>query len=411
MCRELGVRSGGACPGPERRRTRAAPVLALAGGTLLLALIMLGLDARPVAAAPPAPGSQGVLVLETRAAGDGGLQMDAVAVSPQPAPAGAPLVITQTYTTQPGDTLSGIAVRLGMDPAALAAQNKLADTDRLQAGQVLIAGGRMLPAPALPAGGVWQRAQFWPWPPAQGQTVLVWLQTAVPLSITATFAGNPYPDVSAGRRSWMLLPVPALQPLGPQALVLVAGGTTFTLTLPVVAGVFQSEEVPASTADPILSEAAKVNAEETRVAVLLAGESLGDWTLRSRFRSPVPRDLPHTSPFGTRRIYGSSPNPGYHAGEDFAADPGTPVLAPAAGRVILAERLFVRGNAVILDHGNGVFSGYWHMQKLDVAAGDHVVAGQELGEVGTTGMSTGPHLHWELRIDGVAVDPLQWLEP
>jgi murein DD-endopeptidase MepM/ murein hydrolase activator NlpD len=78
--------------------------------------------------------------------------------------------------------------------------------------------------------------------------------------------------------------------------------------------------------------------------------------------------------------------------------------------VVLAEPLFVRGNAVVLDHGRGVFTGYWHLQKLEVKAGDRVVAGQMLGEVGSTGLSTGPHLHWEMRVRGVAVDPLQWTE-
>jgi murein DD-endopeptidase MepM/ murein hydrolase activator NlpD len=100
-----------------------------------------------------------------------------------------------------------------------------------------------------------------------------------------------------------------------------------------------------------------------------------------------------------------------HAGEDFSAPPGSEVLAPAAGTVLLAESLFVRGNAVMLDHGSGVITGYWHLQKLNVESGQRVEAGQTLGEVGSTGLSTGAHLHWELRVRGVAVDPMQWVEP
>ncbi len=79
--------------------------------------------------------------------------------------------------------------------------------------------------------------------------------------------------------------------------------------------------------------------------------------------------------------------------------------------VVLAAALFVRGNAIVLDHGNGVYTGYWHLSALDVAAGDQVTRGQLLGEVGSTGLSTGAHLHWELRIAGMAVDPLQWVAP
>ena len=100
-----------------------------------------------------------------------------------------------------------------------------------------------------------------------------------------------------------------------------------------------------------------------------------------------------------------------HAGEDFSAPPGTVVRAPAAGTVLLAEPLLVRGNAVILDHGGGVLTGYWHMQKLDVQPGQQVEAGQALGEVGSTGLSTGAHLHWEFRVRGAAADPMQWVEP
>jgi murein DD-endopeptidase MepM/ murein hydrolase activator NlpD len=65
---------------------------------------------------------------------------------------------------------------------------------------------------------------------------------------------------------------------------------------------------------------------------------------------------------------------------------------------------------VVLDHGSGVFTGYWHLQELAVRPGDRVEPGQLLGRVGSTGLSTGAHLHWELRVNGVPVDPLQWVK-
>ena len=120
-------------------------------------------------------------------------------------------------------------------------------------------------------------------------------------------------------------------------------------------------------------------------------------------------NFPHTSPYGSRRTYGNSPTITAHAGEDFSAAAGTPVLAPAAGTVVLAEPLFVRGNAVVLDHGGGVYTGYWHLSELNVQPGEQVAAGQQLGAVGSTGLSTGAHLHWEMRVGGLPVDPLQWL--
>jgi murein DD-endopeptidase MepM/ murein hydrolase activator NlpD len=117
-----------------------------------------------------------------------------------------------------------------------------------------------------------------------------------------------------------------------------------------------------------------------------------------------------TSPFGTRRSYNDGPVSGFHGGTDFGAGTGTPIYAPAAGRVVLAEELIVRGNAVLIDHGIGVFSGYWHQSELAVREGQTVQPGDLIGYVGDTGLVTGAHLHWEMRVGGFAVDPIQWTE-
>ncbi len=130
---------------------------------------------------------------------------------------------------------------------------------------------------------------------------------------------------------------------------------------------------------------------------------------RRLFLRPVADEFLTSAPFGQRRSYNSGPISGFHAGQDFAALEGTPVMAPAAGTVVLAEPLVVRGNAVMIDHGGGVFSGYWHLVDIAVSAGQPVQPGDLLGHVGTTGLSTGNHLHWELRVNGIAVDPMQWV--
>jgi murein DD-endopeptidase MepM/ murein hydrolase activator NlpD len=77
---------------------------------------------------------------------------------------------------------------------------------------------------------------------------------------------------------------------------------------------------------------------------------------------------------------------------------------------VLADELIVRGNAVLIDHGLGVFSGYWHQSDLAVQAGQSVQRGDLIGYVGDTGLVTGAHLHWEMRVGGIAVDPMQWTE-
>jgi murein DD-endopeptidase MepM/ murein hydrolase activator NlpD len=117
-----------------------------------------------------------------------------------------------------------------------------------------------------------------------------------------------------------------------------------------------------------------------------------------------------TSNFGTRRSYNGSEVASFHAGADFGGDVGIPIYAPAAGKVVLAEKLMVRGNAVIIDHGLGLFSGYWHQNQLVVHVGQEVKPGDLIGFVGDTGLVTGPHLHWEIRLNGIAVEPLQWVQ-
>jgi len=110
--------------------------------------------------------------------------------------------------------------------------------------------------------------------------------------------------------------------------------------------------------------------------------------------------------FGRRRVLNGKPR-SPHAGADFGAKAGTPVRATQAGRVALAEELFLAGNAVIVDHGLGLYTFYAHMESLAVKAGDEVMAGATLGRVGATGRVTGPHLHWSLVLNGARVNPVQ----
>ncbi len=124
----------------------------------------------------------------------------------------------------------------------------------------------------------------------------------------------------------------------------------------------------------------------------------------------LPVEGPLTAPFGARRSYNGGPATGYHGGVDIAAGTGTPVHAAGSGTVVLAETLQVRGNAVIVDHGAGVHSAYYHLSRIDVSVGEQVRQGQTLGAVGATGLATGAHLHWEVRIGEIFVNPLEWTQ-
>jgi lysostaphin len=117
--------------------------------------------------------------------------------------------------------------------------------------------------------------------------------------------------------------------------------------------------------------------------------------------------------YGVRRYYnGKFANDYYHRGIDYAGAAGSPVVAPAAGRVALVGKVSqgfrVHGNLVGIDHGQGVTSIFMHLSRINVKEGDLVQAGQLIGAVGSTGASTGPHLHWGLYVNGQSVDPVPW---
>jgi len=111
-----------------------------------------------------------------------------------------------------------------------------------------------------------------------------------------------------------------------------------------------------------------------------------------------------SSPFGLRRFFnGQERNP--HSGLDFAVPAGTPVAAPAAGRVVLVGDYFFNGRTVFVDHGQGLISMFCHLSEIDVRVGDEVARGATVGKVGATGRATGPHLHWNVSLNNVRVDP------
>ncbi|ESA33361.1 peptidase m23 [Leptolyngbya sp. Heron Island J] len=120
-----------------------------------------------------------------------------------------------------------------------------------------------------------------------------------------------------------------------------------------------------------------------------------------------------SSEYGVQRYYNGEFAEGYyHRGVDYAAATGSPVVAPAAGYIRLVGRVSegfeLHGNTVGIDHGQGLLSIMIHLSRIDVSEGDFVQAGQRIGAIGSTGASTGPHLHWGLYMNEVAVDPVPW---
>jgi murein DD-endopeptidase MepM/ murein hydrolase activator NlpD len=146
----------------------------------------------------------------------------------------------------------------------------------------------------------------------------------------------------------------------------------------------------------------RANAEAAEVKAIYARRT-PELFFHEDFVSPIPGAV--VSHFGERSVFNGVPK-APHAGADLRAAQGTPIKAPAGGKVVLAKELFYSGNTVILDHGYGIYTLYAHMSRIDVHDGDLVTQGQVLGLVGMTGRVTGPHLHWGLKVGGVdRVDP------
>jgi murein DD-endopeptidase MepM/ murein hydrolase activator NlpD len=167
----------------------------------------------------------------------------------------------------------------------------------------------------------------------------------------------------------------------------------------------QALQVAPAQVDLSAEDLARVERER-----LLIDAALDHWSdvepVTLRLTQPVPGI--RSSSFGLRRVFnGQARNP--HTGMDIAAPSGTPVLAPAAGEVAAVGNYFFNGNTVFIDHGRGFVSMYCHLSAIDVQAGQHVAAGERIGQVGMTGRATGPHLHWGISLAHAWVDPALFL--
>lgn len=316
------------------------------------------------------------------------------------------------YTVVHGDTLTRIAARFGRSAWEVALANGLSLAQPIYPGQRLVIPGEGPPLPALPPPFVAVSAH--PLPAVQGRAfaVRVTVTQGVTVTLSGSFADQRLRFVEEATGSWAMAGLNAFTPPGLYPLVITAtlptGETSvFQQRVQVVEPGYPREEL---ILDPQTSQLLdpKLLAEERAIVMGIYTQFTPERLWESLFQLPASGEI--TSRFGTRRSYNGGPYSSYHEGTDLNGFVGDPVYAPAAGRVALAQKLTVRGNAIILDHGGGVFSGYWHLSKILVNVGDEVRPGQKIAEIGATGLVTGSHLHWEIRINGVPVDPMQWTQ-
>jgi murein DD-endopeptidase MepM/ murein hydrolase activator NlpD len=312
------------------------------------------------------------------------------------------------YVVRPTDTLRRIALRHGVSPWTLVANNHLESAAVVYAGQELVVPGEgpgLLPAP-------FASIEIQPLPVTQGSTMIIAVHTTAPIKLQGKlFDRDVYFAEEKGTYYGMVGIYVFTEP-GLYELTLTAWGsdglsTSLTTEVVVEAGRFGYERIDLPPDRSSLLDPALIAAERERLDTIShTFTPERHWT--TPFQRPSVGTI--TAYFGTHRAYDAGPYTSYHSGVDFRAPSGTPVYASAAGTVVLAEPLAVRGNVVFIDHGWGVLTGYWHLSSIEVAVGQYVEQGEMIARVGNTGLSTGAHLHWEMWIGGISVNGLQWLE-
>jgi murein DD-endopeptidase MepM/ murein hydrolase activator NlpD len=218
-------------------------------------------------------------------------------------------------------------------------------------------------------------------------------------------------------RAWAALngtcyfPIDLLQPPGRIAISVSGTGPRESAHISVEANDYGTEEITL----PDIPQA-NPSREDLRRDALDRVQLTKIWSRKetpSQFTLPLGppvRPLPPGKSFGVKRIFNGKVAEHVHTGSDYDAPVGSPILAVASGTVVLAKEMFFEGNAVFIDHGDGLISEYFHLSELKVADGQQVKKGETLGREGSTGRATGPHLWFGVRWHDARINPKFVLE-
>jgi murein DD-endopeptidase MepM/ murein hydrolase activator NlpD len=340
--------------------------------------------------------------------------------SPYEIYAGMSLVIPQSEDTPepglrlslaPGQSLLELAVLSDTDAWTLAATNSLTNTWSALPGEILRGNGSPDPGPgALP--GAISRVELTDF--VQGQTSEIRLDSTASMSLSGSLMDHPlhfFPLPEGGYvalQGVQAMIEPRAYPLTIQGRLPDETSFGFTQLVRVYAGDFLYDlplYVPPETLDPAIT------APENELWGLQVLTATDERQWDGPFATPVDAVFADCWPsrYGSRRSYNDSDYIYFHTGLDYCGQVGNSIYAPAPGVVVYTGSLVVRGNATIIDHGWGVYTAYMHQSEILVQVGEQVNTGHLIGLVGNTGRVVGPHLHFEVWVGGVQVDPLEWL--
>ncbi|OGI03483.1 MAG: hypothetical protein A2Y25_10850 [Candidatus Melainabacteria bacterium GWF2_37_15] len=245
----------------------------------------------------------------------------------------------------------------------------------------------------------------------QGQTVFINIKSPEKLVNPAfVFNNKKYKLFNSGENQYSgLLGVEALTNPGTYTISLTdeTGNLKDQAIIKVSEKKFPSQNIAVSKGTAGLTATQHENNQINRMKTTVTDDLLG---AVPPYNSPTAGCI--NSVFGVKRYYNGKFSGNYHKGIDIRANKGVPVKSITDGKILFAEFFRLHGGSVAVDHGQGLVSLYIHLSKIDVKAGDKVTSGQKVGEVGSTGFATGPHLHWGLYVHGTSIDPMtDWIKP
>lgn len=320
----------------------------------------------------------------------------------------------------PGETLLEEAIRQDSDPWTLLEINNLSGTSTVLPGEVLYTlANEASEANATGLPSAFLSASVDKLPLAQGSTATIRVSVVENVVLSGSLVSDQeyalqfFPD---GENKFVALQgvhamtEPGAYPLRLEATYPDGRVESFEQMVLIVTGGYPNDPiliVPPETLDPTITQ----GEHDELIATISQVNPERFWI--GVFQNPSVYEDCFTSRYGSRREYRASDQSltiyGFHSGLDFCGGTGLQINSAADGVVVFAGETIVRGNATIIDHGQGVFTGYWHQSENYVAVGDTIEAGQVIGLVGATGRVTGAHLHWEVWVNQVQVNPMAWL--
>lgn len=324
-----------------------------------------------------------------------------------------------------GDTLLEEAVRQNSNPWTLVALNQLEESSTAVPGEVLYTlsndSEEVSNANGLPA--AFESATVAGLPLVQGSTAVIEVTTTENVTLSGSLTSDkeyPLRFFSTETEGGFLalqgvhaMTEPGAYPLKLEAAYPDGHVESYEQMVLITSGNYQTGEiipVPREYLEPATTD------KEMNELLAFVSQASPAALWNGRFTNPSVFEDCFTSRYGIRREYkdidGSTDLNylGFHSGLDFCGGTGLEIDAAADGVVVFAGDTIVRGKATLIDHGWGVFTGYYHQSEIYVQAGQEVEAGQVIGLVGATGRVTGAHLHWEVWVNGVQVNPMAWLE-